>query len=120
MNLYRSRTTALLPLTRSGAANRRPDAEHPDEIKPHAMSGSLRLWGIGGLFGYIGYFKNRVLGNYKAYATHRRKTVVICTKDFEQIVISPDNPKEFVQAFEEARFQGAQSDSINREKIAAD
>ena len=44
MNLYRSRTTALLPLTRSGAANRRPDAEHPDEIKPHAMSGSLRLW----------------------------------------------------------------------------
>ena len=68
------------------------------EYKPNAMMGSLRTWGIGGVFGYIGHFKNRVLGNYKAYATHRRKTVVILTNNNEQIIITPDDPELFVQA----------------------
>lgn len=68
------------------------------EYHPNAMKGSLRTWGIGGLFGYIGHFKNRLLSNYKAYATHRRKTVIINTKENEQIVITPDDPKEFVES----------------------
>jgi hypothetical protein len=68
------------------------------EYKPNAMMGSLRTWGIGGVFGYIGYFKNRILSNYKAYATHSRKTVVISTKKNDQIVITPDDPELFVQA----------------------
>lgn len=68
------------------------------EFKPNAMMGSLRTWGIGGVFGYIGYFKNRILSNYKAYATHRRKTVVILTNKNEQIVITPDDPELFVEA----------------------
>lgn len=71
------------------------------EYKPNAMMGSLRTWGIGGVFGYIGYFKNKILNNYKAYATHRRKTVVITTKSNEQIVVTPDNPEVFVASLEE-------------------
>ena len=63
--------------------------------------GSLRIAGIGGVFGYIGHFKNRILGNYKAYATHRRKTVVILTNKNEQIVITPDDPELFVQVLRE-------------------
>lgn len=70
--------------------------------KPNAMMGSLRIWGIGGVFGYIGHFKNRILNHYTAYATHRRKTVVIETKKKGQIVISPDNPEEFVQSLKGA------------------
>lgn len=66
------------------------------EFKPNAMLGSFRKWGIGGLFSYLGYFSNRVLGSYKAYATHRKKTVLITTKDNHQIVVTPDNPQEFV------------------------
>ena len=38
-----------------------------------------------------------LLGIYKAYATHRRKTVVILTNNNEQIVIIPDDPELFVQ-----------------------
>lgn len=72
------------------------------ESIPNAMIGSVRLWGIGGLFGYIGYFKNRILSNYKAYATHRRKTVVITTNKNDQIVVTPDNPEEFVQSLKSA------------------
>lgn len=68
------------------------------DYKPIAMAYSIRTWGIGGVFGYIGYFKNRTLSNYKAYATHRRKTVVIVLKNKSQIVVTPDNPEEFVES----------------------
>lgn len=70
------------------------------EDKPNAMLGSFRRFGIGGLFGYIGYFSNSILGRYKAYATHTKKTVLLHVND-EQIVLSPDNPKEFISVLEE-------------------
>lgn len=67
------------------------------EAKPHAMMGSLRTWGIGGLFGYIGYFKNSILGNYKAYATHTEKAVLIETAD-QKYIVTPDDPAEFIKS----------------------
>lgn len=73
-----------------------------DDIKevkfvPNAMKGSIRIFGIGGLFAYVGNFKNRLLSNYKAYATHRRLTVVITTHKNEAFVITPDHPNEFLE-----------------------
>ncbi len=65
------------------------------EFKPNAMTGSVRTFGIGGLFGYVGYFRNSILKSYKAYVTHRDKTVVLTTEEGE-IVISPDDPEAFV------------------------
>ncbi|MEL7834067.1 PH domain-containing protein [Fodinibius sp. Rm-B-1B1-1] len=65
------------------------------EFKPHAMTGSVRTFGIGGLFGYVGYFRNSILKSYKAYVTHRDKTVVLTTEEGE-VVVSPDDPKAFV------------------------
>ncbi len=56
-------------------------------------------FGIGGLFGYVGYFRNSILKGYKAYVTHRDKTVVITTEE-EQVVISPDDPEAFVASIE--------------------
>jgi hypothetical protein len=75
------------------------------EYKPNIMSGSLRTFGIGGVFGYIGHFRNRALSNYKAYVTHREKTVVIITNDNDQIVISPDKPELFVKLIQEGIFK---------------
>jgi hypothetical protein len=72
------------------------------EFKPNVMAGSLRTFGIGGVFGYIGHFRNRTLSNYKAYATHRKKTVVIQTNNNDQIVISPDDPELFVKSLHDA------------------
>lgn len=65
------------------------------QVKPNAMLGSFRRFGIGGLFGYIGYFSNSILGGYKAYSTHTKKTVLIKLQG-EQIVVSPDDPEKFV------------------------
>lgn len=65
---------------------------------PHAMMGSIRRFGIGGLFGYIGNYKNGVLGSYKAYATNQNNTVLIETTNNGKIVVTPDNPGEFVKS----------------------
>lgn len=69
------------------------------DVTPDAMIGSVRTWGIGGLFGYIGYFRNSTLGIYRAYATNSKNTVVL---EFEKgkIVVTPDSPKEFEEAID--------------------
>ena len=96
-----------LLVLRLGWAKEIPFSEIIDvEVKPNAMMGSIRTWGIGGLFGYIGYFRNRILKSYKAYATHRRKTVVVSTKA-HLIVVTPDDPEAFAASLKESiRKQG--------------
>lgn len=64
----------------------------------HATIGSIRTFGIGGLFGYIGYYKNSILGSYKAYATNSDNTVLIETNHNGKIVITPDDPNEFIES----------------------
>lgn len=67
------------------------------EASPGVTMGSVRTWGIGGLFGYVGYFHNSTLGTYRAYATDRANAVVL---DFEgqKVVVTPEGPAEFVEA----------------------
>lgn len=72
------------------------------EVKPHAMMGSIRTFGIGGLFGYIGYFKNSILGSYKAYATNSENAVLIHTKK-KQIIVTPDDPISFTDSLRKAK-----------------
>ena len=63
--------------------------------------GSLRTMGIGGLFGFVGYFHNEILGSYRAYATNELNTVVLVF-DGETIVVTPDDPEAFVEAVKAA------------------
>jgi hypothetical protein len=67
------------------------------EVSPGATMGSLRTMGIGGLFGFVGHFHNEILGSYKAYATNEFNTVVMVFGN-ETIVVTPDDPEEFVEA----------------------
>ncbi len=41
------------------------------------MRGSLRLFGNGGMFSITGLYRNRALGNYRAFVTDLKKTVVL-------------------------------------------
>jgi transcriptional regulator with XRE-family HTH domain len=68
-------------------------------INPRATMGSIRLFGSGGLFGYIGFFRNDILGRYRSYVTDPARSVVL---RFEGIciVISPDDPELFHRAVE--------------------
>lgn len=68
---------------------------------PGAMVGSIRTFGNGGLFGYIGRFQNATLGSYKAYATDPSRSVVMYFGE-GTIVVTPDRPAEFVAAVEQS------------------
>ena len=72
------------------------------EVSPGATLGSLRTMGIGGLFGFVGHFHNEILGSYKAFATNEFNTVVLVFGN-QTIVVTPDDPEEFVQALTAAK-----------------
>jgi len=65
------------------------------EFSPGATMGSIRVFGVGGLFGFIGRFRNTMLGPYRAYATDSDHTVVLEFERFK-VVVTPDNPIDFV------------------------
>ncbi len=68
-------------------------------IKQDDISKSIRLFGVGGLFGYFGIFANFELGKMTWYLTCRDKLLLIHTKD-KKIIISPDNPEQLNVDFE--------------------
>lgn len=70
-------------------------------VNPHAMSGSIRLFGSAGLFCVIGYYRNGVLGHYRAYVTDSARSVVLEFGD-AKIVVSPDDPQAFVETLRDA------------------
>jgi hypothetical protein len=55
---------------------------------------STRTFGNGGLFGYYGSFRNKELGSFKMYATHRDYGVLVSADT--HYVITPDRTDEFV------------------------
>jgi transcriptional regulator with XRE-family HTH domain len=65
---------------------------------PRAMKGSLRLFGCGGLFSFTGLFTSRTLGRYRAWVSDSERTVVIETGG-RKLVVSPDMPEQFVEAY---------------------
>lgn len=67
------------------------------EATPGIMMGSVRVMGVGGLFSFLGTFRNQILGVYRAYATDGDNAVVL-NLDGSTIVVTPDSPGEFVNA----------------------
>lgn len=69
------------------------------EVQPDATRAAIRVFGNGGLFGYIGLFRNRTLGRYRAFATNMANCVVLKFPD-RTLVVTPDRPQQFVAALE--------------------
>jgi DNA-binding XRE family transcriptional regulator len=71
------------------------------EVNAHAMMGSVRLFGNGGIFCFTGYYRNGVIGRFRAYVTDPAKSTVL---EFgtHKIVISPDDPEAFVETLRDA------------------
>lgn len=61
------------------------------------LSGSLRLFGSGGLFGWYGIFRTSKLGKCTWYVTNRANVVVLITA-FRTILFSPDDVDGFIAA----------------------
>ena len=60
---------------------------------------TIRLFGIGGMLGHIGWFKSAHLGAYIAYVTDRSKAFIIYRKTGKPIAISVSEPEEFMPYF---------------------
>jgi Bacterial PH domain len=66
------------------------------ESRPNVMRGSIRLFGIGGVFSISGFYRNNVLGTYRAFVTDPKQTVVLKFPK-RSVVISPAQPEDFVR-----------------------
>jgi hypothetical protein len=70
------------------------------EVDPTAMNGSIRTFGNGGMFSITGYFRNKKLGNYRAFAMNPKNAVVL--KFLKQtIIVTPENPQDFKSNIEQ-------------------
>ncbi len=60
----------------------------------------VRLWGNGGLFAATGIFWNKTYGVFRAYLTSARyQDYVLVATRTQKILISPENPAEFVKTW---------------------
>ena len=76
----------------------RSDIKDIQLVQKEKLKGTVRLFGVGGLFGYYGQFSNSELGFMTWYATkHRDKMVLIELNNNKKIVVTPDEPEQFVE-----------------------
>lgn len=57
---------------------------------------AVRLWGIGGVFGFIGWFRMKGIGTFRSYITDEKKAFLIYRKNGLPIAISVSEPDEFL------------------------
>ena len=57
---------------------------------------TIRLFGVGGMLGNIGWFRSSETGTYQAYVTDRTKAFIIYRKSGKPIAISVSEPDEFM------------------------
>ncbi len=58
----------------------------------------IRLFAIGGLFGYIGIFRGNDCGKYKAYVNNSANAFYVKTKDGKCYVASCDNSEALIES----------------------
>ena len=77
----------------------RDEIKSIEQIAKEKPGNTFRTFGVEGLFGYFGKFANTKLGSMTWYAMREDKAVLITTSDNKKILLTPDNPEEFVANF---------------------
>ena len=57
---------------------------------------TIRLLGVGGVFGYIGWFRTKGIGTFRSYVTDTKKVFLIYRVKGMPIAISVSEPDEFM------------------------
>jgi hypothetical protein len=65
------------------------------EGKADAMRGAIRLLANGGVFSYTGFFWNRELKLFRAYATDPSRAVILRYAR-RRVVVTPHDPQQFI------------------------
>lgn len=77
----------------------RNNIQSVQEIDESQVKNSLRTFGVGGFFGNFGTFWNGRLGKMTWYVTRKNNFVLVETKDQKKIILTPDEPEQFVASF---------------------
>jgi hypothetical protein len=64
--------------------------------EPQGLRGSVRLFGNGGLFVVSGWFWNKRIGRFRAYATDPARAVLLRYRDGAQVVLTPHDVQHFI------------------------
>lgn len=56
------------------------------KLSSESLSKSIRLFGSGGFFGYLGKFENSIIGKYQMYITERKNLILIETTSMKYVV----------------------------------
>ncbi len=67
-----------------------------EQLDNTKLKWSVRVFGVGGLFGYWGKFSNSKIGSMTWYATRRNKAVLITTFTNKKIILTPNEPEKFI------------------------
>lgn len=78
---------------------KRNDIISVEIIDKQRTAGTIRTFGVGGLFGYYGKFWNKNLGSMQWYATQRINYILITTSKNKKIILTPDEPVVFADQF---------------------
>jgi len=68
------------------------------------LKGSVRVGASGGLFGYVGHFKNEYIGRYLMFATKKENLVLIFTTK-KTYVVNVEEPSHFIDIIIEIQNQ---------------
>lgn len=72
------------------------DIKSVERLDKERLKGTIRTFGVGGLFGYWGKFTNGKIGAMTWYATRRDHAIIITTTSNKKILLTPDEPDLFV------------------------
>src|SRR5215203_1263193 len=75
---------------------KRTDIRSAERVDRSTIGGSIRTFGVGGLFGYYGHFASFAMGRMTWYATRRDNAVLVKTKMNKKIILTPDEPDQLV------------------------
>lgn len=78
---------------------KRSEIKTVQQLERSDLAWSLRIFGVGGLFGYWGKFSNKKMGTMTWYSTRKDKAVLIETINNKKVIITPDEPQQFVNEF---------------------
>ena len=69
----------------------RKDIIEARALDPKELTGLVRTFGVGGLFGYYGRYYNSTIGAMVFFTTQRKNRILIRTRQGVNFVLSPDD-----------------------------
>lgn len=80
------------------------DIDHIERLEKNdwffgIRKGAVRIFGVGGVFGFIGLYRLKGIGNFWSYVTDEKKAFMIYRKNGLPIAISVSKPDDFLPCY---------------------